>query len=77
MENARRQMEAAALMSSPEVLALLASEAGEELRTEAEVAAEEEARAEEQARAAPVRRSSEHSDRQAAVAPNGHLKPAG
>jgi hypothetical protein len=34
MENARKQMEAAALMSSPEVLALMASAAGEELRAQ-------------------------------------------
>jgi putative polyketide hydroxylase len=34
MENARQQQEAAALMSSPEVLALLASDAGEELRAQ-------------------------------------------
>jgi hypothetical protein len=34
MENARQQQEAAALMSSPEVLALMASAAGEELRAQ-------------------------------------------
>jgi len=34
MENARKQMEAAALMSSPEVLALMASAAGEEPRAQ-------------------------------------------
>jgi putative polyketide hydroxylase len=34
MENARKQMEAAALMSSPEVLSLPASAAGDELRAQ-------------------------------------------